>query len=87
MKQAIAEFRENAQRDIAAANAQDAAAKQRAQQEFEDVVAGIAVAGLALAAGAAMAAYGVPAAAPSSSSTATHCESRAVLNTVYTDCQ
>jgi hypothetical protein len=88
MKQAVAEFRENAQRDIAAANAQDAAARQRAQKEFADIVAGIAVASLAIAAGAAMAAYGAPPPVASySSSNTVHCESRNLLGTVYTDCQ
>ena len=74
MKQAISEFRENAQRDIAAANAQDAAAKQKALQEFGEIVAGITVVTLALAGGAAMAAYGAPPASYPSSSAGIHCE-------------
>jgi hypothetical protein len=91
MKQAISDFREHAQRDIAAANAQDAAARQRAQQQFGELLAGIAVASLAIAAGAAMAAYAPPVAyapqASYSSNNTVHCESRNLLGTVYTDCQ
>jgi hypothetical protein len=75
MKQADIEFRENAQRDIAAANAQDAVARQRAAQAFGEIVAGIAVVSLAVAAGVAMAAYGAPAASYPSSNTSIHSES------------
>jgi hypothetical protein len=48
MKQAIAEFRENAQRDIQVANATDAAARQQASQEFAQIVAGIGTVAVAL---------------------------------------
>jgi hypothetical protein len=92
MKQAVAEFRENAQRDIAAANAQDAAARQRAQQAFGEIVAGIALVSLAVAAGAAMAAYAPPVyyvpsanAAPPHNLQA-HCTTNYINNFAYTNC-
>ena len=42
MKQAIADFSANAQKDIQAAYARDAAAKQQAQQTFSDIVKSVA---------------------------------------------
>jgi hypothetical protein len=81
----VSEFRENAQRDIQAANARDAAGRQQALQTFGEIVAGVAVVSLAVAAGAAMAAYAPP--VSYSSSNTLHCESRNLLGTVYTDCQ
>ena len=83
MKQAVADFRENAQRDIQTANAQDAAARQRASQEFTEIIVGVTAVALALgAAYAQTASYSAPA-----YGTPTHCVSRQVVNTVYTDCQ
>jgi hypothetical protein len=83
MKQAISEFRENAQRDIQAANAKDAAARQQASQEFAEIVVGIAAVALAFGEGYAQAAsYSTP-----TYSQPTHCVSRQVVNTVYTDCE
>jgi len=83
IKEAVSEFRENAQRDIQAANAQDAAARQQASKEFAEILVGVAAVALAFGEGYAQAAsYSTP-----TYSQPTHCVSRQVVNTVYTDCQ
>jgi hypothetical protein len=91
IKQAVSEFRENAQRDITDANARDAAARQKAQQEFGELLAGIAVASLAVAAGVGMAAYAppvsyVPVANAPAVNLPTHCTTTYLGNVANTNC-
>ena len=83
MKQALAEFRDNAQRDIQAANQRDAAAKEQALQTFGNILAGVAAVTLAVAE-----AKATQQQQPVYVNTSpTHCVSRKILETVYTDCQ
>ena len=49
MKQALADWNANAQRDIQAANAQNAAARQQASQTFSDILGAVADIALAVA--------------------------------------
>jgi hypothetical protein len=84
IKQALAEFRENAQRDIQAANARDAAARAKDLETFGNILAGVAMVTLAVAEAKA-------AAAPQAqtvyvNASPTHCTSQHVYNTTYTDC-
>jgi hypothetical protein len=90
MKQAVSEFRINAQRDIQAANARDAAAREQALQTFGNIVAGVAAVTLAAAE---IKAAQQPVAAQQTVyvqqpiyTPPTHCASRAVFGTVYTGC-
>jgi hypothetical protein len=91
IRQALAEFRENAQRDIQAANARDAAAREQALQTFGNIVAGVAA--VTLAAAEIKAAQQPPAAQQTVYvqqpvyTPPTHCVSRNLAGAVYTDCQ
>jgi hypothetical protein len=82
IRQALAEWHDRSQRDIQAANQQDAASNAQELQAFGDILNGIAAVTLAVAQAKSAQQPAVYYTAPAQ----THCVSRDVLGTVYTNC-